>query len=96
MVEDPGLQLVLFLPRGRTFGEVLCAALRTASIGGAIGLGAHCSWLASHQHPLGTRPAGPDRLRRCLVLLLLVAALSALAPALRAARVDPIETLSGE
>ena len=82
---------------GDVIRQVLAGALRVVGIGVVVGIVASLAagrLVASLLY--GVRPTDPTILAAVAVLLLLVAAVAALAPAWRAARVNPVRALQAE
>lgn len=92
-----GIRIALGARWGAVVGSIVGNAIRLTSIGAIVGLGAALATTRFVRSLLfGVGPADPLTLVLVPALLLAVAALAALVPALRAARVDPAVTLRSE
>jgi ABC-type antimicrobial peptide transport system permease subunit len=89
-----GLRMALGASSGRIMRGVLGSALRRAVAGASVGLLA--SWSTSHilqSFVFGLRPSDTRIYTGVFVLLAVTTVTAALAPALRAARLNPVDTL---
>jgi ABC-type antimicrobial peptide transport system permease subunit len=92
-----GLRMAVGARAGGVVGMVVGEAVRLAAIGGAVGLLASVALTRFVSSLLWeVRPGDPGVLTAAAFILILVAGLSALLPALRASRIDPVRALSGE
>jgi predicted permease len=94
---DIGLRLALGASRPRIMRSVLGTALRRVVLGMAMGLA--CAWAASNafrSFVFGIRPTDPRVYAEVAAFVTLVGVVAALVPAVRAARLDPIEALRRE
>lgn len=89
-----GLRIALGASSGRVTRQILSAALRCVGAGALAGLA--CAWAASSLFSafvFGIRPGEPVLYAAIGLFLMLVGGLAALAPAVSAARIDPITAL---
>jgi len=92
-----GVRMALGADRGRVAGEVLRFALRLSAVGVAFGLaGAVILRRFTGSLLYSGRPDDPLPLLGAAVVLLAVATLATLVPALQATRVDPMEAIRTE
>jgi ABC-type antimicrobial peptide transport system permease subunit len=92
-----GIRLALGATRGRVIGESLMGALRMLGIG--LIVGALLTLLAGKEASTmvyGLKPWDPPTLIAAAGLLAVVTVVTSLAPALKAANVNPIETLRAD
>jgi putative ABC transport system permease protein len=91
---DYGIQIALGLRPGRLVSQVMGRGLRLVVLGSAVGLLASAAVTRLLSSLLfGVTPADPAALGGAVMALLLVGALAALVPALRASRTDPVRAL---
>jgi putative ABC transport system permease protein len=92
-----GIRSALGATRGRVVGMVLWESLRTVGVGGAIGLALAIGAAAGLSRVLyGVRPVDPLVMPAVLALIALVAVIASLAPARRAAAIDPVTAMRVE
>jgi putative ABC transport system permease protein len=92
-----GVRMALGATAGSVLRLVLTSVARTIGAGAAIGLGAAALLARSITTFLfGVQPIDPLTFAAVAVLLLLTATVASLAPARRAARVDPVEAFRSE
>ena len=89
-----GTRIALGAERVDVVAMILRQALALSAVGATVGLGTALGLNRLLQSLVaGTRPAGPGMLAIITVTLVLAATLAAAAPAMRAARVDPLTAL---
>jgi ABC-type antimicrobial peptide transport system permease subunit len=92
-----GIRSALGATRSRVLGMVLGESLRTVGAGGVIGLTlAIVAAMALSRVLYGVRPLDPVVLPAVLALIGLVAVVASLAPARRAAAIDPVIAMRAE
>ena len=92
-----GMRIALGATAGNVLALVLLSATRVLAAGAVIGLVAAVALARSISTFLyGVQPLDPVTFGSVAVVLALTAAIATAAPALRAARVDPVVTLRGE
>ncbi len=92
-----GIRSALGATRSRVLGMVLGESLRTVGAGGVIGLTlAIVAAVALSRVLYGVRPLDPVVLPAVLALIGLVAVVASLAPARRAAVIDPVIAMRAE
>jgi predicted permease len=92
-----GIRSALGATRSRVLGMVLGESLRTVGAGGAIGLTLSIAAAVALSRVLyGVRPLDPVVLPAVLALIGLVAVVASLAPARRAAAIDPVIAMRAE
>jgi putative ABC transport system permease protein len=92
-----GIRMALGSSRGKAAGLVASQAGRMVLVGLAFGITG--AWAAGHavrSFLFGVKALDAVTLSATAALLLLVSAAAAFVPAMRAARVDPLETLRAE
>jgi predicted permease len=92
-----GVRMALGAPAAQVGRMVVAQSLRVAGVGIAIGLvGAFATTRVLRSLLFGVTPTDPATLAGVTVLLILLGALAAYAPARRATKVDPVEVLRRE
>jgi ABC-type antimicrobial peptide transport system permease subunit len=92
-----GLRLALGAPRPQIVGQFLAQGLRVSLLGCTAGLGLAAVFARLLAGMLyGVSPSDPATLASVVGIVLAVSALASLLPAIRAARVDPMEVLRDE
>ena len=92
-----GIRSALGATRGRVVGMVLWESLRTVTVGSAVGLALAIGAAAGLSRVLyGVRPVDPLVMPAVLALIGLVAVIASLAPARRAAAIDPVTAMRAE
>lgn len=96
-MRELGIRMALGAEQRQILGSVIGDALRLAGFGVLLG-GVSSILLVRVMHGMiaGVSPFDPLSIVGSAVLLVMVAALACLGPALRASRVDPIVTLAAE
>jgi ABC-type antimicrobial peptide transport system permease subunit len=95
--QEIGIRMALGASAGNLRKLILTQTLKLAAVGMALGLVA--SWLLGRTLQgllFGVAPSDPMTFAAALVILMAVAALAGYLPAMRASRLDPVESLRAE